>query len=71
MTRPGRPPVEPGPVGVRARRENSRLYVFRSADVEALVRSGADVAAVLAFLREHEPSHIAAFSRVAQRALLT
>jgi hypothetical protein len=40
------------------------------ADVEALVRAGADVAAVLAFLREHEPSHVPAFSRIAQRALL-
>ncbi|MBW1881034.1 MAG: hypothetical protein JRJ84_22000 [Deltaproteobacteria bacterium] len=41
------------------------------ADVEALVRSGADVGSVLAFLREHEAKHIAAFSRIAQRALLT
>lgn len=40
------------------------------ADVEALVRAGADVAAVLAFLREHEPSHVPAFSRIAQRGLL-
>ncbi len=39
------------------------------ADVEALVRAGADVAAILAFLREHEPQHIPAFSRIAQRAL--
>lgn len=40
------------------------------ADVEALVRAGADVAAVLAFLREHEASHVPAFGRIAQRALL-
>ena len=40
------------------------------ADVEALVRAGADVAEVLAFLREHEPSHVPAFSRIAQRGLL-
>ncbi|MBW1879227.1 MAG: hypothetical protein JRI25_04745 [Deltaproteobacteria bacterium] len=41
------------------------------ADVEALVRAGADVAAVLAFLQEHETEHIPAFGRIAQRALLT
>lgn len=40
------------------------------ADVEAVVRAGADIAAVLAFLREHEPEHIPVFSRIAQRALL-
>jgi len=41
------------------------------ADIEALVRAGADVAAILAFLRSHETGHIPAFSRCAQRALLT
>ncbi len=40
------------------------------ADVEALVRAGADVAAVLAFLREHDASHVPAFGRIAQRGLL-
>lgn len=40
------------------------------ADVEALVRAGADVAAVHAFLMEHEPRHLPAFGRLAQRALL-
>ena len=40
------------------------------ADVEAMVRAGADVAAVLAFLLQHEPVHIPAFSRIAQQALL-
>jgi hypothetical protein len=40
------------------------------ADVEALVRVGADVAAVLGFLREHEPQHVPAFSRIAQCGLL-
>lgn len=40
------------------------------ADVEALVRAGADVDAVLQYLREHEPRHIPAFTRIAQRALL-
>lgn len=40
------------------------------ADVEALVRAGADVAAVLEFLRTHEPRHVPAFSRIAQKALL-
>lgn len=39
------------------------------ADVEALVRAGADVAATLAFLRAYEPRHIPAFARIAQRAL--
>lgn len=39
------------------------------ADIEALVRVGADVAAVLDFLREHEPQHIPLFSQCAQRAL--
>ena len=40
------------------------------ADVEALVRAGADVAAVLTYLRAHEPVHIPVFSRIAQRALV-
>ena len=40
------------------------------ADVEALVRAGADVGAVLNYLRAHEAVHIPAFSRIAQRALL-
>ncbi len=40
------------------------------ADVEALVRAGADIAAILAYLREHEPRHLPAFGRIAQRALL-
>lgn len=40
------------------------------ADVEALVRAGADVAAIQAYLREHEPEHLPAFGRIAQRALL-
>lgn len=40
------------------------------ADVEALVRAGADVAAILGFIRTHEPKHVAAFSRIAQKALL-
>ena len=39
------------------------------ADVEALVRAGADVAAVLEFLRSHEPRHVPLFSQCAQRAL--
>lgn len=39
------------------------------ADVEALVRAGADIAAILSFLTEHEPRHVPAFSRVAQPAL--
>lgn len=39
------------------------------ADIEALVRCGADVAAVLDFLRTHEPRHVPVFSRCAQRAL--
>lgn len=39
------------------------------ADIEALVRAGADVASVLDFLRRHEPRHIPVFSRCAQRAL--
>ena len=38
-------------------------------DVEALIRAGADVAAVLDFLRQHEPVHIPRFARIAQRAL--
>lgn len=40
------------------------------ADIEALVRVGADVASVLDFLRDHEADHIPLFSRCAQRALL-
>jgi len=40
------------------------------ADVEALVRADADVAAVLTFLRKHEDRHVPAFSRIAQQALL-
>ena len=39
------------------------------ADIEALVRRGADVEAVLEFLRVNEPRHIPAFSQCAQRAL--
>lgn len=39
------------------------------ADIEALVQSGADVEAVLDFLRTNEPQHIPVFSRCAQRAL--
>ncbi len=39
------------------------------ADIEALVRVGADVGAVLDSLRTHEARHIPAFSRSAQRAL--
>lgn len=39
------------------------------ADVEALVRAGVDVSAILVFLRTHEPRHIPAFSRIAQKAL--
>ncbi len=39
------------------------------ADVEALVRAGADVGAILDFLRRHEPRHVPAFSACAQRAL--
>lgn len=39
------------------------------ADVHALVRGGADVGAVLDYLRASEPRHVAVFSRVAQRAL--
>lgn len=39
------------------------------ADIEALVRAGADIAGVLHFLREHEPQHIPLFSQCAQRAL--
>jgi len=48
---------------LRARRTQDR------ADVEALVRAGADVASVLDFLRAHEPEHIPLFSSLAQRAL--
>ena len=40
------------------------------ADVEALVRSGADIEAILDFLRVHEPRHVPVFSRCAQRALI-
>lgn len=40
------------------------------ADVEALVRAGADVAAILDFIRAREPEHVAAFSRSSQKALL-
>ncbi|MCB9760772.1 MAG: hypothetical protein H6739_13100 [Alphaproteobacteria bacterium] len=40
------------------------------ADVEALVRAGADVAAILDFIRAHEPERVPAFSACAQRALL-
>jgi len=39
------------------------------ADIEALVRSGADVGAVLEFLQANEPRHIPLFGRVAQKAL--
>ncbi|NOY90368.1 MAG: nucleotidyl transferase AbiEii/AbiGii toxin family protein [Deltaproteobacteria bacterium] len=39
------------------------------ADVEALVRAGADVPAILRYLRATEPEHIPAFSRIAQSAL--
>jgi hypothetical protein len=39
------------------------------ADIEELVRVGADVRAVLEFLRTNEPRHIPVFSRCAQRAL--
>ncbi|MCP4592384.1 MAG: hypothetical protein GY842_16750 [bacterium] len=39
------------------------------ADIEALVRGGADIAAVLEFLQTNEPRHIPVFSRCAQRAL--
>lgn len=39
------------------------------ADIEALVRAGADVGVVLDFLRLHEPKHIPQLSRCAQRAL--
>ena len=39
------------------------------ADIEALVRVGADIAGVLDFLRGHEPQHIPLFSQCAQRAL--
>lgn len=38
------------------------------ADIEALVARGADVEAVLEFLRDSEPRHIPVFSRCAQRA---
>lgn len=41
------------------------------ADVEALVRAGADIAGVLDFLRASEPQHIPIFSQCAQRALLS
>jgi hypothetical protein len=41
------------------------------ADIEALVARGADVEAVLGFLRMNEPRHIPVFSRCAQRALET
>jgi hypothetical protein len=40
------------------------------ADVEALVKAGADVASILSFPREHESRHVPAFGRIAQRALL-
>jgi hypothetical protein len=39
------------------------------ADIEALVRCGADVGAVLAFLKNNEPKHIPLFGRCAQKAL--
>ncbi len=39
------------------------------ADVEALVRAGADVGAILDFVRRHEPERVPAFSTCAQRAL--
>lgn len=41
------------------------------ADIEALVRAGADIAAILDFLREHEPEHIPQFSQCAQKAMLS
>ena len=39
------------------------------ADIEALVGAGADVGAILDFLRLHEPERVAGFSACAQRAL--
>jgi hypothetical protein len=64
---PGRVPVVGIEVLILMKLRASRSQDL--ADVEALVRAGADVAAVLAFLRQHEPSHVPAFSRIAQRAL--
>ncbi|MCB9665109.1 MAG: hypothetical protein H6732_13425 [Alphaproteobacteria bacterium] len=64
---PGRIPVVSVEVLVVMKLRASRSQDV--ADVEALVRAGADVAAILAFLRQHEPEHIPAFSRIAQRAL--
>jgi len=65
---PGRVPVVGIEVLILMKLRASRTQDL--ADVEALVRAGADVAAVLAYLREHEPVHIPAFSRIAQRALV-
>ncbi|MBX2800520.1 MAG: hypothetical protein KTR31_22770 [Myxococcales bacterium] len=41
------------------------------ADVEALVRAGSDVSAILDYLRQYEPVHVPRFSEIAQRALET
>jgi len=65
--RPGTVPVVGIEVLVLMKMRASRSQDL--ADVEALVRAGADVAAILDFLRAHEPKHLPGFSRVAQRAL--
>lgn len=64
---PGRIPVVGVEVLVLMKLRASRAQDL--ADVDALVRAGADIAAILAFFRAHEPKHIPAFSRIAQRAL--
>lgn len=65
--RPGEVPVVGIEVLVLMKLRASRTQDL--ADVEALVRAGADVAAVLAFLAEHAPEHVPAFGRIAQRGL--
>jgi hypothetical protein len=40
-----------------------------TADVEALVRAGADVASIVDFIKRFEPQHLAEFSAIAQRGL--
>lgn len=68
QARPGSVPVVGIEVLVVMKLRASRSQDL--ADVEALVRAGADVAAVLEFLRAHEPRHVPAFARIAQKALL-
>lgn len=65
---PGRVPVVGVEVLVVMKLRASRSQDL--ADVEALVKAGADVAAILDFIKTYESKHVAAFARIAQRALL-